>query len=296
MKRILLPLTLLVFVACNSNQDSATAEATVITTAVSESTPSDSVQVDGITSATSKPNQVSFNGTIVLPPQRQATVAITMGGIVRNTSLLPGQYVQKGTLLATLDNPDFINLQQSYLDSHAQTEYLKTEYERQKALSSEQAASQKKFQQSKADYLSMQSRLEAAAAQLSLLGVSPANLLKDGIQPLLQVKAPISGYVGSVNMNIGKYIQPGDALCDIIDKTSPMLCLTTYEKDVADMAAGNEVQFRVNGMGKTVFHAVIVSIGQQVDPVNRSLEVYARIKDANQQFRPGMYVTARIQK
>ncbi|WP_303208100.1 efflux RND transporter periplasmic adaptor subunit [Bacteroides oleiciplenus] len=296
MKRILLPLTLLVFVACNSNQDSATAEATVITTAVSESTPSDSVQVDDITSATSKPNQVSFNGTIVLPPQRQATVAITMGGIVRNTSLLPGQYVQKGALLATLDNPDFINLQQSYLDSHAQTEYLKTEYERQKALSSEQAASQKKFQQSKADYLSMQSRLEAAAAQLSLLGVSPANLLKDGIQPLLQVKAPISGYVGSVNMNIGKYIQPGDALCDIIDKTSPMLCLTTYEKDVADMAAGNEVQFRVNGMGKTVFHAVIVSIGQQVDPVNRSLEVYARIKDANQQFRPGMYVTARIQK
>ncbi|RGN37369.1 efflux RND transporter periplasmic adaptor subunit [Bacteroides oleiciplenus] len=296
MKRILLPLTLLVFVACNSNQESATAEATVITTAVSESTPSDSVQVDGITSATSKPNQVSFNGTIVLPPQRQATVAITMGGIVRNTSLLPGQYVQKGTLLATLDNPDFINLQQSYLDSHAQTEYLKTEYERQKALSSEQAASQKKFQQSKADYLSMQSRLEAAAAQLSLLGVSPADLLKDGIQPLLQVKAPISGYVGSVNMNIGKYIQPGDALCDIIDKTSPMLCLTTYEKDVADMAAGNEVQFRVNGMGKTVFHAVIVSIGQQVDPVNRSLEVYARIKDVNQQFRPGMYVTARIQK
>ena len=219
-----------------------------------------------------------------------------MGGIVRNTSLLPGQYIQKGTLLATLDNPDFINLQQTYLDSHAQAEYLKAEYERQKALSSEQAASQKKFQQSKADYLSMQSRLEAAAAQLSLLGVSPTDLLKDGIQPLLQVKAPISGYAGNVNMNIGKYIQPGDALCDIIDKTSPMLCLTTYEKDIADMAIGNEVQFRVNGMGKTVFHAVILSIGQQVDPVNRSLEVYARIKDVNQQFRPGMYVTARIQK
>lgn len=298
MKRIILPFTLLAFVACNNTQDSATVETTVTvdTAVVSKSTPGDSIQVDGITSATSKPNQVSFNGTIVLPPQRQATVAITMGGIVRNTSLLPGQYIQKGILLATLDNPDFINLQQTYLDSHAQAEYLKAEYERQKALSSEQAASQKKFQQSKADYLSMQSRLEAAAAQLSLLGVSPTDLLKDGIQPLLQVKAPISGYAGNVNMNIGKYIQPGDALCDIIDKTSPMLCLTTYEKDIADMAIGNEVQFRVNGMGKTVFHAVILSIGQQVDPVNRSLEVYARIKDVNQQFRPGMYVTARIQK
>ena len=97
-------------------------------------------------------------------------------------------------------------------------------------------------------------------------------------------------------MNIGKYIQPGEALCEVIDKSAPLLCLTTYEKDLADMKVGSPVQFRVNGMGKTVFKAALVSIGQKVDEVSRSLEVYARIDDVNQQFRPGMYVTARIQK
>lgn len=283
-------LLLLLLASCNNKQaestESVPATDTIVTT--------DSVQVDAITSATSKPNQVSFNGTIVLPPQRQATVALTMGGVVKNTSLLPGQQVERGTVLATLENPEFINLQQTYLDSHAQAEYLQTEYERQKTLSNEQAASQKKFQQSKADYLSMKSRLEATAAQLSLLGVNPASLLQNGIQPLLQVKAPISGYVSNVAMNIGKYIQPGEALCEIIDKSAPMLCLTTYEKDLANMKTGSEVEFRVNGMGKMVFHATIVSIGQKVDEVSRSLEVYARINDANQQFRPGMYITARI--
>ena len=84
-----------------------------------------------------------------------------MGGVVKHTSLLPGQQVRQGALLATLENPDFIALQQTYLDSHAQAEYLQAEYERQKTLSTEQAASQKKFQQSKADYLSMKSKLEA---------------------------------------------------------------------------------------------------------------------------------------
>lgn len=244
----------------------------------------------------SRPNQVSFNGRIVLPPQRQATVALTIGGVIKNTSLLPGQHVTKNSVIATLENPEFITLQQTYLDSHAQTEYLRMEYERQKNLSAEQAASQKKFQQSKADYLSMKSRQDAAAAQLSLLGVNPETLLRDGIQPLLEVKAPISGYVVNVAMNMGKYINPGEALCEVIDKSAPMLCLTTYEKDLADMQTGSPVQFRVNGMGTQTFNGTVISIGQKVDEVNRSLEVYASIKETNPQFRPGMYVTAHIQK
>jgi len=253
-------------------------------------------EVDAITSATSRPNQVSFNGRIVLPPQRQTTVALTIGGVIKNTSLLPGQHVTKNSVIATLENPEFITLQQTYLDSHAQTEYLRMEYERQKNLSAEQAASQKKFQQSKADYLSMKSRQDAAAAQLSLLGVNPETLLRDGIQPLLEVKAPISGYVVNVAMNMGKYINPGEALCEVIDKSAPMLCLTTYEKDLADMQTGSPVQFRVNGMGTQTFNGTVISIGQKVDEVNRSLEVYASIKETNPQFRPGMYVTAHIQK
>ena len=215
---------------------------------------------------------------------------------MKNTSLLPGQYVSKNTVIATLENPEFITLQQTYLDSHAQTEYLQAEFERQKNLSAEQAASQKKYQQSKADYLSMKSRQDAAAAQLSLLGISPETLLKDGIQPLLEVRTPISGYAANVAMNVGKYINPGEALCEIIDKSTPILCLTTYEKDLADMQTGSPVQFRVNGMGKQTFHGTVVSIGQKVDETNRSLEVYASIKETNPQFRPGMYVTAHIQK
>lgn len=294
MKKITFPLVLLLFAACSSNKENQSAEEPA--TAVAEEVVPDTAQVDAVTSATSKPNQVSFNGTMVIPPQRMATVSLTMGGVVKSTSLLPGESVRQGAVLATLENPDFITLQQTYLDSHAQTEYLSAEYQRQKALSAEQAASQKKFQQSKADYLSMKSRMEAAAAQLNLLGVIPETLLQQGIQPYLQVKAPINGYVADVEMNVGKYMNAGDPLCEIVDKSHTLLRLTTYEKDLADMKVGNPVQFRVNGMGKTVFKATLISIGQKVDENTRSVEVYARVDTVNSQFRPGMYVTARIMK
>ena len=259
------------------------------------SQPYDSTAIDGTTAATAI-NKVSFNGTLIVPPQNFASVTMLMGGIIRSTNLLPGSYVKKGTLLATLDNPDFISLQQTYLESQAQTEYLKSEYNRQLVLSKEEVASVKKLEQSKADYLSMKSKMEAAAAQLSLLGISTQSLLKNGITPALEIKAPVNGYIGKVKVNVGKYLNEGDILCEIINKQETLLRLTTYEKDLKDIRLGAKVWFRVNGMGTKTFEAKLISIGQEVDETSRSLEVFAKVISEDPNFRPGMYVTAQIEK
>ena len=285
MKKIWIPAALMALAACSmtNNAEKGQGDSQDITarpaiTQVAENVPSepsvDSVEVDGISSATALPNHSSFNGIMVVPPQRQATVTLTMGGTVHATTLLPGDY----------------------LDAHAQTEFLEAEYKRQQRLSEQEAASQKRFQQSKADYLSMKSRQDAAAAQLAILGVSAGDLLEDGIQPYLEVKAPLSGYVAGLSINLGKYVNAGEPICDVIDKGETLLCLTAYEKDLADLSIGNQVQFRVNGMGKETFHAVLISIGQEVDETSRSLEMYARVKETNPRFRPGMYVSARVEK
>lgn len=298
MKKIWIFVAVMLFAACSKpvqNQESA--ETVVLQKdTVFVVAEADTSQVDAISSATAMPNHVSFNGTMIAPPQNLATVTLTMGGTIHSTSLLPGNYVNKGTVLATLENPEFIDLQQSYLDAYAQTEYLEAEYKRQERLSSQEVASQKRFQQSKADYLSMKSRLEAASAQLTILGVVPTDLLKNGIRPYLEVKAPISGYVANMKINLGKYVSAGEPICDVIDKGETLLCLTAYEKDLDNLTVGNRVQFRVNGMGTETFEAVLISIGQEVDAVNRSLEVYARVKERNSRFRPGMYVSARVEK
>lgn len=296
MKKILIPLAVLLC-ACSQKpaaSDETPVAATPDTTAEATADSTATAEVDAASGATSVPNQTSFNGLLVIPPQNHATVTLTMGGSIRTTSLLPGAYVKQGDVLATLENPDFIALQQAYLDSHAQNEYLRTEYQRQLTLSREEASSQKRFQQSRAEYLSMRSRMDAAAAQLALLGIDTTRLLREGIAPVLEIKAPISGYAADVKMNVGRHFDVGEPLCEIVDKSNMMLRLTAYEKDLAHVATGDRVEFRVNGMGTETFHGTVTMIGQQVNNENRSIEIYVRIAEQNPQFRPGMYATARI--
>lgn len=263
---------------------------TVLTTL----TDPDTTKTDAVSSATSKPNEVLFNGTMIVPPDCQATVTVIMGGTVKNSRLLSGTAVRKGQVLVTLENPAFIDLQQSYLDSRAQLEYLEAEYRRQQTLAKEQAASQKKLQQSKADYLSMKSKEQAASAQLQLLGIDPIRIAESGIHPYLEVKSPIDGYVGNVRINPGKHIAAGESVCDVINKDRTLLRLVAYEKDLAHIQRGAVVEFTVNGIGNQVFRGTLISVGQQVDEISRSLEIYARVDTVEEMFRPGMYVTARI--
>ena len=251
-------------------------------------------EVDAVTSATNVANSPTFNGLISVAPNRFATVSLTIGGRIHSLNVMSGKAVARGQVIATLDNPEFIELQQTYLESKAQLEYLEKEYLRQKTLGQGEATSQKRVEESRADYLSMKSRTEAAATRLKALGISPSSVCTNGIRPYLPVVAPIGGFVGNLSVNLGKYVEAGMPICDVVNKSNPMLELTVYEKDIALMKVGDKLQFRVNGLGKSTFAATIVSIDQAVDKKDYSIKVYAKVSETNPQFRPGMYVRAKI--
>lgn len=251
-------------------------------------------EVDGTSGATYVANAPSFNGIILMPPQSHVTLTLSMGGSIQDIHVLPGEYVRKGQTILTLANPAFIELQQSYLEAAAQSEYLEKEYTRQQNLASSESASQKRMQQSKAEYLSMKSRMEAAAAQLRMLGVDTKTLSDQGIQTYLRVQAPRNGYITNMNANVGKYFAAGEPVCDVVDKSESMIQLTAYEKDLDKLLPGSQFAFKVNGMSDSTFNATLVTVDQMVDNASRSIKVYARIKQNNPRFRPGMYVTAKI--
>ena len=288
----------LMMAACSggnsSDVDSQTSDSVNKSDSVEIKANADSVGIDGVSSATNVANSPTFNGVIMVSPQQNATVSLTMGGKVHSLKVMPGQAVARGQVIASIDNPEYIDLQQTYLDAFAQTEYLEKEYKRQSDLSANDASSQKKMQQSKAEYLSMHSRLSAAASRLKTLGVNPASVKLNGIQPYLLVKAPINGFVTNLNVNLGKYLDAGEPICDVINKSQPLIQLTVYERELNLMRVGRPVEFRVNGMGKKTFNAQIVSIDQSVDAKDYSIKVYAKVMASNSDFRPGMYIRAKL--
>lgn len=290
--------------SCSRSQQTSEEPAASDTTAPlhTERTPSplasdsDSLKVDAVTSATHVANSPTFNGQMMISPDRQATVTSTMGGQIHQLLVLPGKAVKQGQLIALLDNPELIELQQTYFESSAQLEYLDAEYQRQLSLGRQEAASQKRVQQCKADFLSMRSKMLAAATRLKALGIDAASLNPTEMMAYLPVKAPISGYVTDLQVNLGKYVETGDPICNIIDKHKPLLQLTVYEKDLHFMKEGCVVDFRINGMGKKTFSATVISIDQAVNRSDYSIKVYARLNEYNADFRPGMYVRAKVRK
>lgn len=250
--------------------------------------------IDAVTSATDVANSPTFNGIIMVSPQQKATLSLTMGGKIHSLSVMPGQYVKKDQVVATIDNPDFIELQHTYLEAMAQVDYLEQEYKRQNSLGDIDVASKKKVQLAKSEYLAMKSHLEAAMARLKTLGVSLDKVMKDGIMTYLPVTAPFTGYATNINVNVGTYLDPGQPVCDIINKSKPLVQLTVYEKDLSLMREGRKILFRVNGMGNTNFEAEIVAIDQSIDSKDYSIKVYAQVKSEREEFRPGMYVRAKL--
>ena len=127
-------------------------------------------------------------------------------------------------------------------------------------------------------FIGITSQFEAAKRKLELLGVTPETIHKEGLVTYLCVKAPITGYVANVDVNPGKYVEAGSAMCEIIDKSAVMLRLTAYEKDLADIAVGNKLTFEVNGVSDQQYLGEIVSLGQKINEQNCSIVVYAHIK------------------
>lgn len=257
----------------------------------------DSAIADAVTSATYKANAPTFNGVLgAAPNSSSATVALTMGGRIHSLNVIHGSAVARGQVIATLDNPEFIELQQSFIDAEIQLEYLEKEYERQKSLGAQEAASQKRVQQSKADYLSMKSKAEALSMRLKALGINPSSVKIGNIKAYLPITAPIAGYVTDINVNLGKYVDMGEPVCMIVNKSHTLVELSVYEKDINIINVGDIIDFRVNGMGKDTFSATVVSIDQAVNKEDYSIKVYARVTTPNPAFRPGMYVRAKVRR
>ena len=82
MKRIFIPIAaILLFAACSTTTEKEQpGEATVTTPEVAPAVVTvDTLSIDAVTSATAMPNHSSFNGKMIVPPQRRATVTLTMG-------------------------------------------------------------------------------------------------------------------------------------------------------------------------------------------------------------------------
>ncbi|MES2780687.1 MAG: efflux RND transporter periplasmic adaptor subunit [Bacteroidota bacterium] len=238
-------------------------------------------------------NTIQASGMLDVPPTNKVSISAPMQGVVKNTGVLQGSHVSKGEVIAELQHADYIQLQQDYLDYAGQLDFLQAEYKRQSDLANEQVNAQKTAQQAKATYTSMLAKTQGLKAKLQLIGLDPKQIEKDGIQSVIKIKSPISGYVTKVNVNLGSYVTPAEIMFVIVNTEHLHAELTIFEKDIMLIKEGQKVLFTLGN--ETIQRSAHVHlIGREIRP-DRSVQIHCHIDKEDKQLIPGTYLKAEIE-
>jgi cobalt-zinc-cadmium efflux system membrane fusion protein len=236
---------------------------------------------------------LSCNGYVRVPPRGQVTVSLPMEAYIREINFHWGEKVSKGDLLAIVEHPDFLVLQQEYIETGNNLELLKEDLERQEVLARENAASKKSLMMARTSYENTLTRHTSLGEQLSLLGLDPSTINVNNLQFRLNIYAPITGYITHHEIKIGELMHAGDPIVELLDISRLNLHLVVYGKDISKVQPGQQVEFTTEAQDK-IYHGLVQAKGKVIDPGNRSVDVHARIADPDVNLLSGMYVKAQV--
>ncbi|MBA4298728.1 membrane fusion protein, cobalt-zinc-cadmium efflux system [Algoriphagus alkaliphilus] len=240
--------------------------------------------------------EINVQGTVKVPVEGMQEISAYFGGYVSDLKLIEGQPVRKGETLFYLENPDFIRLQQDYLETSSQLTYLKAEFERQRTLSAEQISAQKNFLKAEADYQSSLAKCQGLKKQLSLININAEDLTPETIRSKVPVYSPIKGFVEDVFVVPGQFLPASGKAVSLLNKDHLHIELILFEKDAPQIHIGQKVAFAMPDNPEREIMAEIHVVGQSVN-AQRQINVHADLEDEKEGLGlfPGMFVQARIQ-
>lgn len=238
---------------------------------------------------------LKLNGMVEVAPQSKATLSAPLGGYIKSAGFIPGQMVAKGEVVAVLENKEFINLQQNYLQSKSQYLFLQQEYERQRALRESDVNAVKTFQQVTAELESTKAKVKGLEQTLALAGISVKGITADNIQRTANLYAPISGYIKSSRITIGNYANPNDVLLEIVDINHLYINLNAFEKDFSALKKGQKVKFCLANENLFNRNATLAIVGKSAS-ADKMIPVNCLVDENDKNgLLPGMYIKAWIE-
>lgn len=100
--------------------------------------------------------------------------------------------------------------------------------------------------------------------------------------------APISGYVGLVEAQVGDLVSSSTSITRIEDRSSLIVEFRVPERLAAMVAVGNAVQATAVSSPGDVIEGRIVAVDNRIDEASRTLRVQATIGNADDRLRAGM--------
>lgn len=229
----------------------------------------------------------AISGT--LQPEDQANVRAEVGGTVLSTAAEQGQRVNKGDVLARIDDSALreaeLSAKAAVTTAQNTVDIDKRQLDRNQTLLQAGAIAQRDLELVQNQYSAAQAQLANAQAQL-------ANAEKQLSKAT--IIAPITGIVSARNVSAGDVVQSGSALYTVVSPTTMRLEASVPADQLSAIRVGIPVDFTVNGYPNRQFTGHITRINPVADPTTRQVRIIVSLPNENGVLVGGLFADGHV--
>lgn len=232
------------------------------------------------------------NGFLRVPNNYKGNATSLFGGVVKTLNVKIGESVRKGQTIATVANPQFIQLQEEYLTIGNKITFAEQEVQRQQKLNAGNAGALKNLQNATAELNTLRTRKASLQKQIQLMGINPNSVSNSNLKSVLVITSPIEGVISNVFVKIGSYVDVSSPVAEIVDNSSLHLDLQVYEKDLPLLKVGQIIHFTLTNNPTSEYDATVFSIGSSFENDSKTIAVHCKVTGNKTGLIDGMNVTA----
>ena len=223
--------------------------------------------------------QVEWSNTLdavgSIAPIQGVTLSADLPGVVAKVAFNSGAHVPEGQVLVQLDTRQ----EQAQLASaQAQLDLAKVNLDRAQKLFDQKAIAQSDFDLANAQYKSAEAAVGQAQASIDRK----------------TIRAPFAGVTGIRQVNLGQYVNSGDAIVTLQAMDAVFMNFSVPQQDFRALTLGSTVDATVEGSKDSVFHGKVTAIDPVVNDATRNVSVQATFPNPRGELKPGMYATVRV--
>ena len=241
----------------------------------------DSMAIGTISTQTFE-DEVRCNGYVTALANGKAQISSPVSGIVESINFSMGSYVKKGQTLCMITSNELMALQQEFTETSARLKRLKSDYERSKSLFDEKIGAEKDFIATESEYKAMNSTYLSLKLRLEILRLNVSKIEAGDLYASFPILSPINGFITEQNLVLSQFIEQQKLLVEIVDVNQLQIQLSVFEKDVAKLKVGQNVDFGSPGGNSFANKATLVSIGKAVNPTTKTVTCIASINNGQQ--------------
>ena len=263
---------------------------------------------------------IRATGKILVSEDRIAAIGPVHEGRLVRLYAGQGSVVRKGQKLADLQSADIDEAEADYLKaladyenakrtSEAEVKLAQQTYDRTKMLYEKTIAAGKALQSAEHDLqvarataessvASTKAALTSARHRLLILGLKESDMNslanKSDFAAVFSLTSPISGTVVERNATVGATVGSDATLFKIVDISSVWIDANVFEKDVARVKLGQQVNVSVTAFPGSVFTGKVILVSTVVDPDTRSVKVRTEVQNRDGRLKPDMFANVEI--